>query len=116
MTDRPQTLQSVPQVRLHRIKGIDTYEVLDMDLDALDAAVSEESRALGFLTFSAGALVSLVTTWLSSPPSKTVAVALLVSLTVVSALASAWFGLAYREARRRRPAVVARMRDRAKAG
>ena len=101
-----------PVVALTRIKRIDTYEVMDSDLDALDQIVAEESRSLAFASMGLGVFSSTLIPWIVSPPAETAARAwaTYVGVVGISGVVTVWFGLMWNQARKRRPRLLERIR------
>ena len=103
-----------PRVALQRMGDITTFEVMDNELDYLDQMVSDENRALGFLTGFGGVFVSLVGAILTAGTLTPYRLAAFVGLIAVSGSGSLWFGLVYNRARKVRPAFIERIRARAR--
>ena len=109
--DAAPDVAGAPEVRLHRIGVIPTFEVMESQLDTFDEIVSAESTALGLLTFAAGAALGLLGTIIAAGAMSPVRTAVLASLFVVMLLETlrAWF--AWRAAKAARPTLLARIRS-----
>jgi hypothetical protein len=95
------------------IDRIQTYQVMDDELNTLDTLASEENQALGFFSAMGGALLSLILTALTSMPTAPWKVGVLVALGFVLAIGTLWFGLVWGRARKRRPKLIEKIRGRA---
>jgi hypothetical protein len=99
-----------PKVALTRIQRINTYEVMDSDLDTLDQLVAEENRALGFASLSAGVFFSTLISFIAVPPEKDRAWQTYIIAIAISGVFSAWFFIVWNQARKRRPKLLDRIR------
>ncbi len=95
------------------IAEIEIFEVTGDELDALEVAFAEESRALGFCsgTFSAfaTALIGLLTAGKSLPP---MTFSFITAWALAFGVLTAWFLLTYWQARQKRPKLLQRIRER----
>lgn len=78
-------------------------------LDTLQSVSTDESTALAFLGMAAGVLVSLILSALTSTPETAVAAGIFTALGAVSAIAAAWFAIAWLRARKARKAAYAEL-------
>jgi hypothetical protein len=102
----------VPRISLTRIKRINTYEVMDSDLETLDQLVSDENRALGFASLTLGVFVSTAVSLLtSSTPPTPNAYGVYTATIGLSGALSAWFSLVFFQTRKRRPRLLDRIRN-----
>lgn len=100
-----------PIIDLNRIEKIATYEVQEMELEQLDELVASENQAVAFTTFAAGVFITTIGSWVSASTLSPTATAFYVGVTGVSFLATAWFGTNWIRVRRKRPALIARIRN-----
>ncbi len=104
-------LDPPPRVELKRLGAIVTYEVLDADLDRLKEVTDKENHSLGFMTFSFGALLSLVGSWLPSAQTiGPVTTAIFFASALSLLLSTVWFTILWRGARKIRPLVIRKIR------
>lgn len=101
-----------PVVALQRIRQIQTYEVMESDLVELDRAFGDESQALGFWTASGGIAGSAALAWYTATNLAAGQTAAYAVFTAISLLAGLWFFFTWLRAKRVRPGIVARMRQR----
>lgn len=115
---KPQLVRgaSAPVVDLARIRQIRTIEVMESDLDTLDAIVAAENTALGFFTGASGAAVSAGLSWLASSGLSPARQAIFAAVTLILTVFAAWFGAQWRLARARRPALLRELKERAVRG
>lgn len=86
---------------------------MKQDLQALESSIAQESQALGFWTFALGIFVSTLVSWLTAEELTPAAQATFVSVTLMSAVGSVWFGLIWLRERRIRPSLLKDIRGRA---
>ncbi len=103
-------------VELSRIGKIETYEVLAMEIDQLEAALSTESQALAFTNFMAGVFISAGISWVSAKDLSPTATAVYAAVMISSVVLTGWFGSQWIKARAARPRLLARIRDRSARG
>lgn len=102
-----------PPVALARIDRIQTFEVQEMELDRLDVLVADENKALGFTTFSAGVLITALTSYLTAAAALSArATAIFIAVMLVSLVFTMWFGLTWRAASKERPRLLDKIRAR----
>lgn len=112
---QPNHLRSVPAppvVDLARIRRIATMEVMEADIDKLDAAMAAENTALGFFTGATGAALSTGLSWLASSGLTPARQAVFAASTLILAVFAAWFFAQWRLARAQRPALLQELRAR----
>ncbi len=102
-----------PTVDLARIVRIPTIEVMESDLDTLDALVAAENTAFGFFTGTASAAVSVGLSWVASTGLSPTRQAIFAATVLILAVFAAWFCAQWLLARRRRPALLRELRARA---
>ena len=105
-----------PVVVLTRIGQIATYEVMQDELEQLDQMVAAENKALGFLSLSVGVFFTAVTAWASASSLSAIGHGLYAAATMVFGMSSAWNGLTWTRERKRRPLLIARIRNRGVVG
>lgn len=101
-----------PVVDIAPIDRIQTYQVMEHELEALDSLASAENQALGFFSAMGGIFVSLIVTLLTSLPADPWRRAVVVLLACGSAVATLWFGLVWNRVRKARPKLIERIRSR----
>ena len=100
-----------PTVVLKRIRRIDTYEVMDADLEALDRATNSEQRQMAFCLFMLGLFIpTLISFIAASDPSET-ATATYISCLGVTGVFSVFFGVGWLRESKERPRLLARIRS-----
>jgi hypothetical protein len=107
---------SAPAISLHRIAQIRTFEVLESDLDRLDALISEEAQALGFFTLFLGFFAPTGIAWATVPDVGPNARAVYASAVVVSVILSIWFGVRWVRVRRERPSLLQAIKRKPRGG
>ncbi len=100
------------KVMLTRIGSIRTYEVMESELETLDQFVSEENQAFGFASFLLGVFVSAGITMLTAAPTDPTAKAVYIAVMITSGVLGAWFLATWRRAKRSRPRLLQRIRER----
>ncbi len=94
------------------IDRIQTYQVMDDELNTLDTLASEENQALGFFSAMGGAFLSLVVTALTSMPTAPWKIGAFVALGFGLAVGTLWFGMVWNRARKGRPKLIEKIRAR----
>lgn len=107
----PTPLSPSPVIALKRIDHINTYEVMEADLDDLDRASTAENQALAFAMFCSGALISTVLSWIALSSPSTLAIAVYLSSTLVLLVASLHFILTWLREKRSRERLLQRIRS-----
>lgn len=103
-----------PVVDIGTIDRIQTYQVMEHELEALDSLASAENQALGFFSAMGGIFASLVVTLLTSLPTDPWRRAVVILLGCGSAVATLWFGLVWNRVRKARPKLIERIRSRSR--
>jgi hypothetical protein len=110
------TKLSEPTVALKRIDSILTYEVQDIELDALEEATSEAQSSLGLACTFLGVFASALCTWVSmSDNVSAVKAAILFGTVLVSLALTASFGAQWFFRRRKGSRVLSRIRNKGRA-
>lgn len=113
--DDPSGLQLADQhqspIVYNRIKEIQIYQVMELQLDTLDHLVSEENRSLGFTSLSAGVLISSAVSFLTASTLSPRAYGVYVAVLIVSFVGTAWFGIVWRVACKKRPKLLAQIKE-----
>jgi hypothetical protein len=100
-----------PVVNLARIRRIDTYEVMEQDLERLDEAFGRELQALAFMTSCGGVFVTgILSASVAKSPSELVAV-LHTVVVVLFGIATAWFCVTWLRERAARPAIIKKIKE-----
>lgn len=107
---------SGPVVDLATIERIQTYQVMEHELDILDTQTSAENQALGFFTSMASIFVSLLATLLTAFPTNRYIADAMVLFAGASFVASLWFYRVWRFAKASRTTLLARIRGRTRSG
>ena len=97
---------AAPTIALHRIGHIRTFEVMEVDLNRLDALCSEENQALGFFTAFLTLLASTLVTWWTATSSEPRAQVVYISAVAITTFLSLWFGARWRAVKRERPRLI----------
>ena len=84
-----------PRVNLRRIDQIHTVEIMLTELDNLENLVAEEMQALAFATAALGVLAGAILGWVGAGVLKPWAQATYTVVTLLSAIATLWFGLVW---------------------
>lgn len=100
-----------PIVRLRRIKRIDTFEIMETDLDSLENATEKEAQALGFFTACGGSLLSSVLGGLSATGLEPTGMAVYTAAIIVLVMGTGFFSVSWRRERNHRTAVMERIRS-----
>lgn len=108
----PNYTPAAPPVHLQRIDAIRTFELTENELDTLDQMVSDENRALGFLSLLGGVFASVMVTAATTSIDTAVRAGVVCAVLAVSGIGSAWFGAIYLRARKIRPAFIQKIRAR----
>ncbi|MCB1954555.1 MAG: hypothetical protein KDG55_02710 [Rhodocyclaceae bacterium] len=92
-----------PEISLRRIRRLNTFEVQERDIEALDRSMQSENQALGFASASIGALISTILSWVGASNLTATSYAIYVSATIVLAISSLNFTVTWiREKQARR--------------
>jgi|GEM_PF-2449994 len=102
---------AAPVIDLRRIRRIRTYEVMDHELESLDHIVAAENQALGFCAMMLGVFVSLIGSFGTAGTLTATRTALYTVFIVNSGLATVWFFFVWRRAAKRRPKLLAEIRE-----
>ncbi len=100
-----------PIVELRRITRINTYEVMDSDLEDLDRAIQQENQALAFASLSLGSLISTLVSWFGASSLTPVATAAYWATTIVLMISTLHFWTTWTRERKSRPRLLRRIRS-----
>jgi len=101
-----------PTLVLNRIARIETYEVMENELDTLDQIVAEETQALAFASICLGSLVSaLLNVFVAGAMSVNAKIVYGIVL-AFGVMGTLWFGGTWLRVRKKRPALLNRVKTR----
>lgn len=97
-------------VCLHRIRCINTFEVLESDFELLGNTLAAEQRTSGYALFSLGAIISLLASWLGASSLTPFATACFVAVLVSVSLTGSFFAITWHRCYVTRTELLARIR------
>jgi hypothetical protein len=98
---------------VHRITRVEIFEVTEQELESLEAAFGEESRSLAFFSSTVSVFAACFIGWITTGKSlPSVTHAILAGITLASFFLALWFALTWFQARRKRPSIINRIRER----
>jgi len=94
----------------HQIRVFRVFEVMEVDLEALEDAYGQEATRLAFMTTCGGALVSCVLSWIGAASLSPLAAGLYAGVSVALTVITALCAILWVQARRVRPEILKRIR------
>lgn len=100
-----------PEISLRRIERINTYEVIESDLEDLDKSMQSENQTLGFTSLSLGALISTGLSWAGASTLSPTAYAVYFSMFAILSISSLFFGITWFREKNSRKGLLSRIRS-----
>lgn len=111
LLDNPTFPFPKPEISLRRIRRINTYEVIESDLEDLDRSIQAENQALAFTCLCLGGLISTVISWIGASSLTPHGLAAYLSITVLLLVGSTFFGITWLREKRSKRGLLERIRS-----